>query len=365
MNPKYSIIFAYRNRDSERVRMSLKSLSNQSNQDFEVVFVDYGSNDAYADKIKSAVEEFDFAFYHYVAHTGLLWNKSKALNYGIKNANSEFVVLADVDVLFAPNFITSLNALRDVNSFNLFKISYLDKSVELKDIDTERLNQLKVSHVGDTFGIGLFPKVALEKVKGLDTFFHFYGSEDEDLNSRLEAAGFSQKRYNEQLLWHQWHPTYSSEKESLTVSPRLSNIKRINQRHFLWHKEEHATEPINAQNWHRVFTKADLDTLNHPDETITLLNIEAYVVHFLRIVMPSYNNQVVSVVFQQDEYYKSLKYKLKNTLNKETQRYISLKEVNDLVLKEIIFKYKDFNYKYEVADDLETISFTIDLNSKP
>ncbi|MBV7268543.1 glycosyltransferase family 2 protein [Winogradskyella luteola] len=363
MNSKYTIIFAYRNRDSERVKLSLESLSKQTNLNFEVIFVDYGSDENYAKEIYTVVNSFRFVLYHYISHSGLLWNKSKALNYGISNAKNEYILLADVDVLFASNFVETLNDYKDSDSFTLFKINYLAQAVQSSDIIEKPLDKLKISHSGDTFGIGLFPKKALERVRGLDTFFHFYGSEDEDLNSRLETAGYKQKRCNVPLLWHQWHPTYNTEKEILTINPRLSNVRRINQRHFLWQKEERTIIPSDSENWGKVFFKTDLDILNRPTSSVTIVNIEAHVIHFLRLILPSLTNHVVKVVFLQDDYYKSLKYKLKHTLNKESQRYISIKQVNDLILEEIIFKYKDYNYKYEVAKNLETIIFTIDLNS--
>mgnify|MGYP000592446892 CR=1 FL=1 len=98
-----SIVYAFRNRDSNRVKASLFSLSEQSQQNFEVLFLDYGSEESYSLSVKEVVEQFPFTSYHYIAHQGLLWNKSKALNYGIKQAKGEYVFIADVDIVFHPD----------------------------------------------------------------------------------------------------------------------------------------------------------------------------------------------------------------------------------------------------------------------
>jgi hypothetical protein len=39
-----------------------------------------------------------------------------------------------------------------------------------------------------------------------------------------------------------------------------------------------------------------------------------------------------------------------------------MKEVNDMILAKIVFHYRHFNYSYKVAEDLNEISFTIDLS---
>ncbi len=39
-----------------------------------------------SEDLEEVINEFSFANYHYIGHEGLLWNKSKALNYGIQKA---------------------------------------------------------------------------------------------------------------------------------------------------------------------------------------------------------------------------------------------------------------------------------------
>src|SRR5690554_5688657 len=98
-----SIIYAFRDRDEKRVELSLQSLERQTSQNFEVIFVDYGSRDHFAAPVNNVVEKFSFGNYYYIAHKGLLWNKSKALNYGLQMAKGDYVFIADVDIVFHPN----------------------------------------------------------------------------------------------------------------------------------------------------------------------------------------------------------------------------------------------------------------------
>ena len=75
--------------------------------------------------------------------------------------------------------------------------------------------------------------------------------------------------------------------------------------------------------------------------------------------MKTYKNQIVHIVIQEDDYFKSTKYLLKNIFKKNSQPYISMKEVNDIILMYILYDFKDFNYAYHITNDLKKITFTI------
>lgn len=357
-----TIIYAYRNRDAQRVKLSLQSLQQQTNQEFEVVFVDYGSDATYAQTVEQIVTSYDFASYHYVGHPGLLWNKSKALNYGIRQAKRDYVLINDVDVILHPNAMKTFQRQCVPEAFSLFKIGYLAESVSLKHVAATPFDQLSPGHTGDTFGIGLFPKAALEQVHGLDEFFHFYGSEDTDLNTRLQNAGFKLHREDQLLFLHLWHPRYPQKKDKqLTVQPRLYNTQRINQQHYLSQKENRVTRAPYQEHWGQCFNSEDKERLSSPDIQLRLPNIEAIVMHFLREELKHYKGKVVKVTFYEDKYYNSIKYKLKTLLGKQSQPYLSMKEVNDEILKTIVFDYRHSNYEFKVVDNLKEIRFVIAL----
>ncbi|XMO86571.1 glycosyltransferase [Algibacter sp. AS12] len=358
---KFTIIYAFRNREPNRVRLSLLSLKNQTVRNFEVVFIDYGSTSDYSERVKQVVESFEFATYYYIGHEGLLWNKSKALNYGISKAKTEAIFIADVDVIVAPNFAEIIETLTSPNQFSLFKIGYLPESTSPEIIENSNFKALQPKHYGDTFGVGLFTKTALENVGGLDEFFHFYGSEDEDLNYRLIASGCKLNRCELNLLLHQWHERYPQKlKEHLTTLPRLSNIQRINQRHFLRHKEKQEFELKDLHN-RKYYNISDYETLKKPSKVIEIENIESHVTHFLNYELPLFSAKVLKIVFKESQYSTSSKHKLKKALNKQTQPYLTMKQVNDFILQKILFSYRNYNYSFRVAENLKTIEFTIEL----
>ena len=105
---RITILYAYRNREISRVKRSLDSLASQTKQNFNVIFVDYGSKKETASEIKELVKHFSFCNYHYLFSELQPWNKSKAFNYVLKNLDSEYCFTADVDMIFHPEFTTVL-----------------------------------------------------------------------------------------------------------------------------------------------------------------------------------------------------------------------------------------------------------------
>ena len=94
-----SIIYAYRNRDLARVKASLDSLALQTNTNFEVRFVDYGSEQKYVGLIYELLQNYSFVNYSYHPTQLQPWNKSKALNSIIRNLTTDYCFVADIDML--------------------------------------------------------------------------------------------------------------------------------------------------------------------------------------------------------------------------------------------------------------------------
>jgi len=355
-----TIIYAYRNRDECRIKMSLDSLKNQTNQNFKVVFVDYGSESKLAAMIQKLVESYSFASYYYVHASLLLWNKSKALNYGITKVTTPYVFIADVDLIFNPTTTELFQNIAQPDNAYLFKLGYLDKEASKKLQSPVVFDDLKPKHFGEVNGMILVSKEVLEKVKGYDTFFHFYGAEDVDLCQRIENTGCTITIREELFFYHNWHIIYNSyNDEKMSLVPRLFNIKRINEEHYFENKREQLTQPHKQGIFGEVVSKEGQDSLNNPDKTFTMSNIHSGVHHFFHEHLKTYKNQIVHIVIQEDDYFKSTKYLLKNIFKKNSQPYISMKEVNDIILMNILYDFKDFNYAYHITNDLKKITFTI------
>jgi GT2 family glycosyltransferase len=355
-----TIIYAYRNRDESRIKVSLDSLKNQTNQNFKVVFVDYGSESKLAATIRKLVESYSFASYYYVHADLLLWNKSKALNYGITKVTTPYVFIADVDLIYHPDVIKLFQSIAKPNNASIFKLGYLDKETSQKLHESVFFDDLKPNHFGEVNGMILTSKEALEKVNGYDTFFHFYGAEDVDLCQRIENAGFTITLRDELFFYHNWHVIYNSyNDQKMSLVPRLYNVKRINEQHYFTNKKEQLIQPHNQGVFGEVVSKENQDSLKNPDITFTMNNIHSNVHHFFNEHLKTHKNKVIHVEIKEDNYSRSIKYLLKKLLKKNSQPYMSMKEVNDIILMNILYNFKDFNYAYHIDNNLKKITFTI------
>jgi glycosyltransferase involved in cell wall biosynthesis len=358
---KISIIYAYRNRDEQRIENSLLSLAHQNTKDFEVIFVDYGSDKIKAESIRKVIASYAFASYYYIAHPGLLWNKSKALNYAAFQAKGEFIFVADVDVCFSMNAVKTMQNLIDRNKFYLFKLSYLKQEITQTQIVLGKFTESQIKHHGDVNGMILVSKPNFFSVKGYDEFYHFYGSEDVDFYDRLKNSGLDVCQNSDTLFFHQWHPIYNSINDTvLEVNPRFFNIKKINQQHFFFQQKEKATTPIlNQDITKNIWKKEDELSADALTKNFEIANDHAKVWHLFKIVLPSLNDDVISVIVREDEYFSSLKYSIKKQIKKSDRVPISMKAVSDMILEEILLNYRHHNYSYKISEDLKVIVFIL------
>lgn len=357
-----SIIYAHRNRDAARIKASFFSLSQQKIQNFEVVFVDYGSGEELSKELQRIAEDFSFVRFYHLPVPQLLWNKSKALNYGIVKAKGEYIFIADADLIFHPEATTLWQHLQNPEKFHLFRLGYLDKTESLKFSPHYKFENLNPARFGDVNGMILSSKKSFEEVNGLDEFFHFYGAEDEDLFGRLENSGYQRELREEKYFYHQWHKSFiGSENKLLLKNPRINNIMRINHRHFQRNSERGVIRPPRQPEMGSSIDPERAKALVYPDFKFQIPNMLILIEHFLREELPSRRGEVVQVEFFVDNYYRSLKYKLKKLAGMQAQTYVSLKFINDLVLKEILYNYRDHNYTYKLEDDLSRIIFCLEV----
>lgn len=357
-----TILLPYRDREFERVHAVLFSLKDQMSSSVEVILIEYGSSSSNISRIEKLTKDFPFLHIAKVAHRGLLWCKARALNHGIRLSNSDFILTSDIDVVFHHEFISRITKILDQKVFTLFRIGYLSNSFKPNDVFTTPFNQRPVTHVHNTYGIGLYPRKALIDVGGVDTFFHFYGSEDEDLNARVSRRGYLCHFHEDLLMQHIWHPRYPAKgKEPLTVSPRLSNILRINQRHYLRNTELGVIQPSSSIPLGRVWKPEDLQVMENPQYEVGIYNIAAHVDHFLEVELPACKG-VVRLSVTIDPWTQSWRYRVKKALGYHEGYHLSMKEVNDRILRHILFKYRDRNYDYKVYPTLDRIDWTIDLD---
>jgi hypothetical protein len=84
MTNTISIVIGFKDREISRVKNSLDSLSLQNSDiNFEVIFVDYGSEEECSNQLLLLMHNFSFVKYVKVNSRGWFWNRSHALNIGV------------------------------------------------------------------------------------------------------------------------------------------------------------------------------------------------------------------------------------------------------------------------------------------
>jgi glycosyltransferase involved in cell wall biosynthesis len=356
-----TILYPYRNRELERIKRSLDSLAQQTNLDFKVIFVDYGSNIFMANQVAELIKKYSFVQYHYLDTFHQPWNKSKALNYAIKKTDSDFCFIADIDMIFHPEFIKLLLVKSLNNTVTFFKVGFLSEYESLKILPFEDY-KIKFHSNQEATGMSLLPIKNLKDIHGYDEFFHFWGAEDTDLHNRLCNAGCAINYYDEKtLMLHQWHPNYRQrETKTLNRELQIKEIVEINHRHLVNNLERNLSK-VNLNSWGEVISKNDFDNLINLPVT-QIFNEVAVMDHFLFVELfrlISKEKISISILILEHPNCNSVKNKIKKRIGKKVPRYYSLKEINDQLLLHIISFYHHLPYIYHVSPDLKSISFAI------
>jgi glycosyltransferase involved in cell wall biosynthesis len=208
---KLSLVFGFKNRDSLRVRRCLDSLVTQELDNFEVIFVDYGSEPECREEVEIIVKSYSFTRYVYCAMRGRPWNRSHALNIGVVLAQSELVITTDIDLIFSEFSLKKMIEGYDGKSALHATCYYLPESFGKWDKLSNHKSEYGLP-CKDALGLlMLLPKSTLLKLGGFDEFYKFWGAEDEDIECRLHKLGFETKflDINDFPLYHQWHPVHN------------------------------------------------------------------------------------------------------------------------------------------------------------
>ncbi|MFZ2161792.1 MAG: glycosyltransferase [Sideroxyarcus sp.] len=216
---RISLVFGFKNRDGLRVRRCLESLAKQEFDQFEVIFVDYGSETECRKEIEPIVKGYSFAKYIYCEMRGRPWNRAHALNIGIRLAQAEFVMMTDIDLIFSEFSLAKLVDGYDGRTALHPGCYYLPRKFDHWDNLYASRSKCEKS-VPHALGLLLIPKEVLVRLGGYDEFYKFWGREDADLEQRLNRIGFETKflDLDEYPLYHQWHPIQNSTTSSFMPS---------------------------------------------------------------------------------------------------------------------------------------------------
>jgi glycosyltransferase involved in cell wall biosynthesis len=359
-----TIIYPYRNRDLQRLKNSFDSLAKQTFKNFEVHFVDYGSNNEMATGAKNLCEDYTFIKYTFHPMYFQPWNKSRALNSIIKTLETQYCFVADVDIIFHPQFVEkALNVSSPVKSI-YFQVGFLDKDEKPENREFQSFKKYRKSTEGAT-GLALFPVKRLKEIRGFDEFFHFWGSEDTDVLERLRNAGDEVEFFNQEiLLLHQWHISYrNSETKTLSMELQVEGIVQLNLQHFK-HNLSLRKKIANENSWGQCIKLENITELEKIPVALIITNQKEPVNDLLYGQLPVIENKIFKVRIVKDPVQYLLKQRVKKWIGKKVPQYYSLKSINDKVLMHLISHYRDFPYHYKIKDDLQEIEFSVDFRKK-
>ena len=258
MNVEISIIIVYKNRDTERVQHALDSIANQTLQDLEVIFIDYGSDEKHRTAIQPLVESYSFIKYYYNEARGMPWNRSHAINTGIRLASSDYVLLGDIDWVYSPGTLEAMLNAAEVNVRVYSRNYLLPENISFNNsLFTNVPADLPITNENGGGGAHLIHKMQLEKIRGFDEYYCFWGVEDRDLYSRLDQMGMISTclDINKYPVFHQWHPDASGVKKGF-FPDRWWESMNI---HFQLYKEKLVR---NDEGWGKLLKKEDRGIFN-------------------------------------------------------------------------------------------------------
>ncbi|MBJ7879173.1 glycosyltransferase family 2 protein [Gelidibacter salicanalis] len=252
MSSVISVVVGFRNRDLERVKRYLDSLASQLFKDFELIFVDYGSEESIAKSVEQLVNSYPFTRYVYNHTIGLPWNRSHALNTGIRLASGEYVLFSDIDLIYFEDFLHSINIKADATIQLYQQVYWLPENYENWDNLKNKPNNFDFSLDGARGGIHVVKRTILEKINGYDEYFCFWGLEDNDLFMRLKREGLKEEwlSLNQSPVYHQWHPVVSNTKKNFFPDRWYDDM-------IIYYAVNQSVLKRNLNNWGKLYEQAD------------------------------------------------------------------------------------------------------------
>ncbi|MFA5856460.1 MAG: glycosyltransferase [Candidatus Pacearchaeota archaeon] len=210
-----TVIVPWKNIGIDRLANCLRSLNSQDYKKslYHVVVIDYGS-ETNVQLVRELCKSYNFTYIR--VNNVNIWNRSHAVNIGIKNSNSRYILISDIDIIFEKNYLSiCVNEMRN-NPYQFLYSDVLDipKETLKKDIDVIReyhfiksrskFRRFSNSVVG--MGICFTLKRAFELVNGYDENYKLWGFEDIDLAERLFQIGIKLNHIGSKTSYlHQWH----------------------------------------------------------------------------------------------------------------------------------------------------------------
>ena len=351
-----SLILTYRNRSLETVQKCLSSLDRQSEKDFRVFLIDYGSKLELAKDIKELCAKYNFVKYDYVPVQGQLWNKSRAINIGLRNCSTPYFLMGDIDLLYHPGMIGKCKRLMEQHKVVYFQYGFLGKNETEKSTGFDE-SQIEFMGNSEVTGTTLFQTEILKSVNGYDEFYHGWGAEDTDVHHRLKNAGYRVHFYDEEILVkHQWHSKEYRTKSS--TAPFHTGLERINHRYMLQNEDLKVIKANQTWDWGIMPDEKHLKRLDNPTERIELSTQSEEIDAFLMGILPALEDAFTVRITPFKEAY-TFKNRIKKALNRKCFQAYDLETVNNNLLSSIIAHHRLACYNYSIDWEKEEINLRL------
>ncbi|MBD0833093.1 glycosyltransferase family 2 protein [Aestuariibaculum sediminum] len=351
-----TLTLTYRNRDLHIVKRCLDSLKHQTDADFNVCLVDYGSTEAYSVAIQGLLKSYTFVTYYYVNTNGQLWNKSRAINIALKSCKTSYFLVGDIDLIYHPEMIKTCKALILKHEVVYFQYGFLNKEESQKDHGDFFGYQIEFLGNKEVTGTTLYKTKHILAVNGYDEFYHGWGAEDTDIHLRLKNNGVTPYFYDKDILVkHQWHPkTYRSNASSY---PFHSGLERINHKYMM---QRHALGVVKANQdrfWGVMPYETPENALHEAVLRLEVSNLCSDVDALVTGVIPDLKVPLEVQISKNKK--EGIKAMVKRILGKTVHKTYALEDVNNRLLESIIISQRLARYHYEFDREKEVIQLTI------
>ena len=226
-----------RNRSGTRVDNCLRSLRRQrvDPRQVEIVLSDLGSDGPHLSGLRRLASTHDARVIE--TREAGLFNRSRALNIGIRAARAEVVMCTDIDMIFEDTFLAILLEVFEGSRDNVLVLSRCRDLPELPERAYERadFDPLKAqSRQRVTSGTGACQaarRTFFDNVHGYDEKLRHWGFEDSDMFARARRYGLTPEWISDRTsMLHQWHPRREYDHP---VAVQLNRVRQLLTRHIV------------------------------------------------------------------------------------------------------------------------------------
>ncbi len=351
-----TIVIPNRNRDLSTVKRTLSSIVSQRDDEMRIIVVDYGSDVVYQMGLKKLLKEIGDVEVILCQTQAQLWNKSRAINIALKRCETSYFMVADMDMIFHPQFIEEITSQLSQAKIIYFPVGVLTREESLKNIP---FNSYNVKFITDeeATGISIFPTTLLKSVNGFDEYYHGWGSEDTDIHIRLKNNG-SQVVFKKGTLYflHQWHPKEYRSRNS--TEPFCSLLEQTNAA-YLQQTMRFKRILANEQ------TQWGLDPKSLKPEIlykrIALTNRVSEVIALTNQLIEFASGTYLDITIKSHGEYKTIKDTAKKLLKKKRHSFMALEKVNDSLLLGLVGSIRNSTYKYAFSLSKQEIRLQIEI----